>query len=99
VKRRIRKKRRTRAMIPPAMPPTIGPHFAAGDSSSGSAEEDPDEDVGETYERVENAVGEFVWAGRFSEKGTAGRERESVVEPVGINEAYREAETDASTVH
>lgn len=84
-------------MMPPAIPPTIGPHFAAGDLSvEASAPPEEEEDDGET---VMGGGEEEVWVGREEDVDTAGRERESVVVPVGVEEMYSEADAEASAGH
>lgn len=84
---RIRKIKRTSATMPPAMPPTMGPHFSAGEvSESLLALDEVGDGEGEPFlvlfvvvvagaERVED---ELVRV------GTLGNERESVVVPVGV---------------
>lgn len=79
----------------------MGPHFSARDfCSPGDGSEDPDvgdEDVSEEGRevalRLEDPEGvgvACVWV------GSGGKDRDRVVEPVGVTEANNEAELEAS---
>lgn len=86
---------KTRRSIPPAIPPTIGPHFSAGDFSLSpegvwSEVEDGEGDlVGVLLAEGLGPVGADV-------AGIEGRSRDRVVGPAGVAVEYNEADCDAS---
>jgi len=85
-------------MIPPAIPPTIGPHLDAGVFSSDGEEEPGEVEVNEEGGDVEETLGRVSVEGGDAEVDTAGRERERVIDPVGVDETNRDADADASAI-
>lgn len=83
------------------MPPTIGPHFSAGDVSPALEELTHEDGEGEAVTVLFDAgvtAGDVV-EDEVVEVGSAGKDRESDVEPVGVAVAYSVADWDASAVY
>lgn len=90
----------TRRMTPPAMPPTMGPHFSARDFCSGGLSESEDEAEGDEEGAEVDGRGFVAVVGVGVVMGVCvglgGKERDRVVVPVGANVAYNDAELEAS---
>ena len=93
----MRKESRTRAKIPPATPPTMGPHFFAGElsASGGSAAA---ADVDREADREEAEVEGLVDVEVNGAEVIGGRDLESEVVPVGRSVEYDDAEEEAGNV-
>ena len=76
------------------MAPTIGPHFVAGEGSESLLVPGEGEAEG-GVDAVMFEVG-LVVVGGLVDVGSAGNERESVIDPVGVTEAYNVADCDAT---
>jgi hypothetical protein len=92
----MRKKSRTRAKIPPATPPTMGPHFFAGELS-GSGGSEAAADVDGEADREEAEVEGLVDVEVNGAEVIGGRDLESEVVPVGRSVEYDDADEEADS--